>query len=86
MSNLLRPPFTKKQLDAMHAKDYDYCWKNFRAEVELALSPPAPLAPLFPRSDIKKIAIAKEMASEYLAFAKKSGHVLPDGTIVGRRA
>ena len=79
---MLKPPFTKTQLTAMHSRDYDFVWKRYRADVERALNPPlppVPAPPLFPRSDIKKIAVADEMASEYLVFAKS--HVLGDGTI-----
>jgi hypothetical protein len=80
---LIKPPFTRKQLEAMNSRDYDFAWKRYRNQVEAALAaplpPPTPPPPLFPRSDIKKIAIAEEMASEYLAFAKS--HVLGDGTI-----
>jgi hypothetical protein len=80
---LIKPPFTRKQLEAMNSRDYDFAWKRYRNQVEAALAaplpPPTPPPPLFPRSDIKKIAIAEEMAGEYLAFAK--GHVLGDGTI-----
>jgi hypothetical protein len=84
MSILLKPPFTKAQLDAMHSKDYDYCWKHYKSEVERALYPPllsVPPPPLFPRSDIRKVAVAEEMAAEYLAFAKKNGYILGDGMI-----
>ena len=78
----LVPPFTRQQIDQMHAKDFDFVCKKWPEAVRLALNPaptPVPAPPLFPRSDIKKIAVAEEMASEYLAFAKS--HILGDGTI-----
>ena len=84
MSILLTPPFTRQQIDAMHAKDYDFACKKWPEAVRLALNPPpapVPTPPLFPRSEIKKIAVAEEMAAEYLAFAKKNDHILGDGTI-----
>jgi hypothetical protein len=83
MSALLKPPFSKTQLHAMHSKDYDYCWTHYRSAVELALNlrlPPVP-APPFPRSDLKKLALGETMAAEYVEYAKKEGHVLADGTI-----
>jgi hypothetical protein len=82
MSILLTPPFTRQQINEMHARDYDFVCKKWPEAVRLALSPPpapVPAPPLFPRSDITKIAVAEEMASEYLAFAKS--HILGDGTI-----
>jgi hypothetical protein len=83
--SILKPPFTRQQIDAMHARDYDFVCKKWPEAVKLALAPPppppVPALPLFPRSDIKKIAVAEEMAAEYLAFAKKNNHVLGDGTI-----
>jgi len=85
MSILLTPPFTRQQIDAMHAKDYDFVCKKYPEAVKLALAPPppppVPTPPFFPRSEIKKIAVAEEMAAEYLSFAKKNGHILGDGTI-----
>lgn len=83
MSTLrLVPPFTRQQINEMHAKDFDFVSKKYPEAVRLALNPPpvpVPAPPLFPRSDITKIAVAEEMASEYLTFAKS--HVLGDGTI-----
>jgi hypothetical protein len=83
MSTLrLVPPFTRQQINEMHAKDFDFVSKKYPEAVQRALNPPpvpVPAPPLFPRSDITKIAVAEEMASEYLAFAKS--HILGDGTI-----
>jgi hypothetical protein len=76
---LIKPPFTRKQLEAMNSRDYDFAWKRYRNQVEAALAAPLPSPtpppPLFPRSDMKKIALAETVAAEYLEFVHKKGYL-----------
>jgi hypothetical protein len=78
MSILLKPPFTRQQINDMHARDYDFVCKKWPEAVRLALNPPPasiPAPPLFPRSDMKKIALAETVAAEYVEYAKKEGYI-----------
>ena len=82
---LIKPPFTRKQLEAMNSRDYDFAWKRYRNQVEAALAaplpPPTPPPPLFSRSDITKIAVAEEVAGEFLEFVKQKRLTHADGQI-----
>lgn len=76
MSILVKPPFTRTQLDAMNSRDYDFAWKKYRAEVELALSPPTPPVPsppLFPRAELQRHAVTDVLAAEYQSYLKEHG-------------
>src|ERR1700735_643762 len=84
MSILLKPPFTRKQLDAMHAKDYDYCWKTFRVDVERALNPPPPSPPP-PDVGARTAAMTDILKEEYSAWRKKQGFTQPGDSIEGQR-
>jgi hypothetical protein len=78
MTNALRPPFTETELLRMHSKDFDYCCKHFKTEVERTLNPPpapVPPRPLFPQSDLKKLALGETIAAEYLEFVHKKGYL-----------
>jgi len=78
MSFLLKPPFSRQQINDMHARDYDFVCKKWPEAVRLALNPPPapiPTPPLFPRSDTTKLALAETIAAEYVEYAKKKGYV-----------
>jgi hypothetical protein len=76
MSTLrLVPPFTRQQINEMHAKDFDFITKKYPEAVQLALHPPIPPPPLFQQSDLKKLALGETMATEYVEFAKNKGYI-----------
>lgn len=83
MTIRLQPPFSKAQLLALHAVDYDFVYKHYRKELELALNPPAPIpaSSLFQQSNLKKLALGEEVAGEFLEFVKQKRLTHADGQI-----
>lgn len=76
MTILLKPPFTRQQINDMHARDYDFVCKKWPEAVRLALSPPTrpgPTPPLFPRSELQRHAVTDVLAAEYQSYLKEHG-------------
>jgi len=72
MTIRLQPPFSKAQLLALHAVDYDFVYKHYRKELELALNPPPPPPPP-PDFGARISAISDVVADEYKKYLKIHG-------------